>query len=89
MSSGADCSFTEVEPGSWTYDIQQYPYGAVEDYDHHGPFPSLVAAQAHLARFHGNPGGWTLYTHPTDHRHERHPVEPRCLACWEPLEAAE
>lgn len=57
MSSGADCRFTEVEPGKWTYELQRYPYGANEDYDTFGPFTGYQRAHKHLEDNHQNPGG--------------------------------
>ncbi len=68
MSSGADCHFTEINPGEWIYKLQQYPYGAVEDYDRFGPFPTFTAAHDHLQENHQNPGGFSLGVHP-DHKH--------------------
>ena len=58
MSTGADCSFIEREPGKWYYEIQQWPYGETEDYDEHGPFPSLKAAEKHLDKRYANPGSY-------------------------------
>jgi hypothetical protein len=58
MSSGADCSFYEKKDG-WYYDIQQYPYGANEDYNTHGPFTTFRKADKHLGRNYANPGGYT------------------------------
>jgi hypothetical protein len=68
MSSGADCHFTEIEPDKWKYAIQQWPYGDIEDYDRHGPFPTFTAALAHLDANYQNPGGWSSQGHP-DHKH--------------------
>ncbi len=74
MSSGADCHITEKEPGKWVYDLQQWPYGAIEDYDRFGPFPSFVAAHDHLGANHQNPGGYSIRVHP-DHVHNGEQVE--------------
>lgn len=57
MSTGADCRFWELHPGEWYYSLQDYPYGATEDYTHYGPFPTEEAALAHLHGNHANPGG--------------------------------
>lgn len=60
MSTGADCHIEEREPGKWYYKIQQYPYGATEDYDKHGPFSSFGAVQKHMDRHYANPGGYSV-----------------------------
>lgn len=60
MSSGADCHFREKNPNEWYYAIQQYPYGAVEDYDTYGPFRTFAMARKHLDNNHQNPGGWSV-----------------------------
>lgn len=61
MSTGADCYFVETESGQWFYKLQQYPYGATEDYDSFGPFYTFDDAVAHLSAHHANPGGWAVY----------------------------
>jgi hypothetical protein len=60
MSTGADCSFREVEPGRWKYRLQRYPYGETEDYDEYGPFDSFGRAHKHLDDNHANPGGASI-----------------------------
>lgn len=70
MSTGADCRFTEVEPGRWQYELQRWPYGDNPDYDTFGPFGSYAAARDHLNRNHANPGGSFTTIHPTGHVHE-------------------
>ena len=69
MSTGAECYFTEAEPGRWAYSLQRWPYGDSDDYDSFGPFGSFAAANAHLRNNHANPGGYSVRTH-ADHRHE-------------------
>ncbi len=68
MSSGADCQFVEVKPGEWKYELQRWPYGALEEYDHYGPFPTFTTALTHLDDNHQNPGGFSVTMHP-DHVH--------------------
>ncbi len=68
MSSGADCQFVEVKPGEWKYQLQRWPYGALEEYDHYGPFPTFTTALTHLDDNHQNPGGFSVTMHP-DHVH--------------------
>lgn len=76
MSTGAECYFTEVSPGKWTYWLQDYPYGSNEDGQTYGPFPSWVDAQTHLDRNHANPGGWSSNCLPDgQHVHEWRKVE--------------
>jgi hypothetical protein len=58
MSTGMDCHFREKKDG-WYYDIQ-VNYDPEEDYDKHGPFKTFRAAQRHLDRHHGNPGGYSI-----------------------------
>lgn len=82
MSTGADCHFTEVEPGRWSYSIQRWPYGEWDEYDKHGPFPSFAAAREHLNQNYANPGGWSHRIHPTGHVHERDEWEHAiCTTC--------
>lgn len=64
MSSGADCRFVEKKPGEWWYKLQEYPYGAIEEYDSFGPFTSYDKAVDHLDENHQNPGGWSIDRHP-------------------------
>lgn len=79
MSTGADCHFTEREPGKWFYELQCWPYGEWSEYESYGPFPTLDKAIYHLDQNHANPGGWSEAKHP-DHQHgvetreERFPV---------------
>lgn len=61
MSTGADCTIEEVEPGQWYYQIQLYPYGDSEDYASHGPFPTEDAALKHLDSHYANPGAYNVY----------------------------
>ena len=68
MSSGAECNFTERKPGEWMYEIQQWPYGEWPEYDKHGPFATLIAAQEHLDANYQNPGGYGIDRH-SDHVH--------------------
>lgn len=64
MSTGADCYFYEKTPREWYYDLQEYPYGATEDYETYGPFATFRDARAHLHRNHANPGGYGIQRHP-------------------------
>lgn len=64
MSTGADCHFTEKEPGQWFYDLQQWPYGEWPEYDTFGPFPTFEKASDHLHQNHANPGGFSIGAHP-------------------------
>lgn len=71
MSSGADCYFTEVEPGKWTYWLQDWPYGETEDGQTYGPFNGHAAAVKDLSDNHQNPGGWSSNPLPeSQHVHE-------------------
>ena len=70
MSTGADCWFQEIEPGKWIYHLQDWPYGAWEEYSKYGPFDSFKKASDHLRANHANPGGYSTQTHPTGHVHE-------------------
>ena len=58
MSTGADCHIREVAENQWHYTLQCYPYGATEEYDRYGPFPTEQDAIDHLDDNHANPGGW-------------------------------
>lgn len=69
MSSGAECNFTEREPGVWWYRLQQWPYGDTYDFDEYGPFDTYKEASEHLHANHSNPGGHSTERHP-DHVHE-------------------
>ncbi len=60
MSTGANCTFVEKAKGKWYYELQQYPYGACEEYDTYGPYPTFKAAYTHLSRNHANPGGYSV-----------------------------
>jgi hypothetical protein len=71
MSTGAECTFTEVKPGQYTYWLQAWPYGDNDEGTTYGPFASFRAAREDLRRNHANPGGWSVDTLPVDeHRHE-------------------
>ena len=71
MSTGAECYFTEVEPGRYTYWLQDWPYGDNPDGQTYGPFGSFKAASDHLHDNHANPGGYSVNTLPEGkHRHE-------------------
>lgn len=100
MSTGADCHFTEVEPGRWTYWLQDWPYGDWPQGQTFGPFDGFQQAHDHLRNNHANPGGYSTRKHP-DHRHEegtivrRKPDDsgwdwnvPGCPACGQPKEIA-
>jgi hypothetical protein len=54
-----DCHFTEKKPGEWHYSIQ-VDYDPNEPYDKKGPFSSFDAAERHLNRHYGNPGGYSV-----------------------------
>ncbi len=76
MSTGAECYFTEVSPGKWTYWLQDYPYGSNEDGETYGPFRSATEAFDHLDRNHANPGGHSMNPLPEgQHVHEWREVE--------------
>lgn len=60
MSTGADCHFYQKKDGKWFYEIQEYPYGEMEDYEKNGPFSSFRAAVRHLDSHHANPGGYSV-----------------------------
>lgn len=72
MSSGAECNFVEVKPNEWFLRLQQYPYGANENYDSYGPFKTFDDAYERLSDFQ-NPGGYSTDVHST-HKHEYHNV---------------
>lgn len=69
MSTGAECNFTEVEPGRWKYRLQRWPYGDNDEFDEFGPFAGFRQAYDHLGRNHANPGGFSVDTH-ENHVHE-------------------
>lgn len=79
MSTGANCRFTEVKPGQWTYWLQDYPYGATEEGQTFGPFRSFSEAYEHLHANHANPGGYSTYTH------EQHVHEWKEGSAWVPV----
>lgn len=60
MSTGAECRYYEKQPRQWYYDLQEYPYGATEDFDTQGPFSTFADAQRHLHRNNANPGGYSI-----------------------------
>jgi hypothetical protein len=60
MSTGANCTFIEESPGRWYYQIQQWPYGAWNEYDTEGPFASLDAAIDDMHDNYANPGGYFI-----------------------------
>lgn len=71
MSSGAECRFTEVEPGRWTYWLQDWPYGDWPEGETYGPFSSYEVAFKHLGDHHSNPGGHSTRCLPEgQHVHE-------------------
>jgi hypothetical protein len=71
MSSGAECGFTEAENGTWTYRLQEWPYGDNDDFTTYGPFRSFGAAHKDLYDNHQNPGGYSIDCQPEGkHRHE-------------------
>ncbi len=70
MSTGAECNFTEFEPGRWKYWLQEWPYGDNPDGVTYGPFRSYTVADQHLRDSHANPGGSDARIHPTGHVHE-------------------
>jgi hypothetical protein len=71
MSSGAECGFTEAENGTWTYRLQEWPYGDNDDFTTYGPFRSFAVAYKDLHDNHQNPGGHSIDTQPEGkHRHE-------------------
>ena len=74
MSSGADCWFTETEPGRWIYGVQHWPYGETEEYDEYGPFKTATEAYEHMHANHQNPGGFSMGSH-ADHVHSGEPYE--------------
>jgi hypothetical protein len=69
MSTGAECRFTEIEPGRWEYWLQEWPYGEWPEGQTYGPFDSYASASTHLSNYHANPGGHSTQIH-KDHRHE-------------------
>lgn len=72
MSTGAECHFDEVEPGRWTYWLQDHPYGYTEEGQTYGPFRSHLEAREHLHRNHANPGGSMNRPLKEGHVHEWH-----------------
>ena len=69
MSTGLSCLFVEPEPNQWYY-ILQKPCCPVQCWDWleenpecWGPFPSEEEANAHLHRYHANPGGGEIIEH--------------------------
>ena len=59
MSTGAGCQFYEDKSG-WHYKLQNYPYGASEEYTHYGVFRTFREASDHLHANHANPGGYSV-----------------------------
>lgn len=64
MSTGCECSFTEVEPNKWWYVLENYdaPKNSRDWRDHaqaYGPFETMDIAHEHLHRNHANPGGFS------------------------------
>lgn len=64
MSSGMECLFIELKPGTWYYVLQMdespFEHGCFCWYDNatgYGPFDSYDAACDHLRENHRNPGG--------------------------------
>ncbi len=70
MSTGAECRFTEDQPGRWSYWLQSWPYGDSPDGQTFGPFATFARAHDHLNQNHANPGGYSTTIHPTGHVHE-------------------
>jgi hypothetical protein len=90
VSTGAECRFTEVEPGRWSYWLQDWPYGDWPDGSTYGPFGSFAKAEKHLSENHANPGGYSLkcLTEEQGHVHEAWPFEmlygspaDKCASC--------
>lgn len=84
MSTGADCSFIEIQPGIWKYKIQCWPYGDWDEYDTNGPFNSFRVALAHLDSNYANPGGWSCHINKEKHIHEynnERGEEKYCITC--------
>lgn len=75
MSTGAECRIIEKNHGQWWYELQQYPYGATEEYNTSGPFPTFKAAYDHLHRHNANPGGYWCEALPGCPHDLKHPVE--------------
>lgn len=71
MSTGLECCFVEVEPGSWFYVLQNWDCPAQtwdwrEFATGYGPFESLEAAREHLRSNHANPGGHSVRPYDAD-----------------------
>ena len=64
MSTGADCRFIQAADGTWTYELQNWPYGESYSYNTYGPFDLYAKAVQHLSDNHANPGGWSTKEHP-------------------------
>ena len=64
MSTGADCRFIQAADGTWTYELQNWPYGENPDYTSYGPFTKFDDAYSHLHDNHANPGGYRTIKHP-------------------------
>ena len=64
MSTGADCRFIQAADGTWTYELQNWPYGHSYSYTTHGPFTLFDDAEKHLHDHHANPGGFSRRPHP-------------------------
>lgn len=92
MSTGANCRF--VQKGkTWTYELQDYPYGMTESYQTYGPFVSYRAARDHLRNHHANPGGWSVQhdkkcpcNHPKEMREEGWQGATECGQCGQTVE---
>lgn len=63
MSTGLNCMFFELKPGSWYYTLEHYnapknSWDWTEHADTFGPFGSFEVADRHLSANHANPGGY-------------------------------
>jgi hypothetical protein len=64
MSTGLECEFIEVKPGSWYYLLEGWDAPKMADdwreyANAYGPFQNVEEAQEHLRRNHANPGGYS------------------------------
>ena len=58
MSTGAECGFKQADDGTWTYWLQDWPYGETPEGQTYGPFRTFRIAEQHLSDNHANPGGY-------------------------------
>lgn len=73
MSTGLECNFIEVAPGKWFYVLQDgnCPVQCWDWREYataYGPFPTLDVAQAHLRKWHANPGGYSTEEYSADYK---------------------